>query len=285
MTGRVSILLLLLAISLGAAPAGCVGRREPAKKPGSESAPPTARTLRVFCATGIRPPVLLIADAFKQAHPGVEVRMQYGGSGALLGMLTTLKAEEYRPDIFIAGEDLYGNQAREQGLADEVLTMATFRPVVAVPRDNPLGIAKLDDLARPDVRVALGDAKTAIGGATDRLLNKAGLTVIRDNCRRGGSTVYEVANLLLPGQQGNASADAAIIWDATAVQGDFMGRFKLISIPQADDVRIVICRIADTPNRDLADDFIRLATAGQVAREAFTRFGYTAAELAPRSQP
>jgi ABC-type molybdate transport system substrate-binding protein len=72
-----------------------------------------------------------IKDAFERQHPGVEVRMEYDGSGKLLGRLVTAKAPEYRPDIYVAGDALYGEKAREQDLVDRTETLATFRPVIA----------------------------------------------------------------------------------------------------------------------------------------------------------
>jgi ABC-type molybdate transport system substrate-binding protein len=127
----------------------------------------------------------------------------------------------------------------------------------------------------------LGDNRaTAVGKATDALLEQADLTAVRRNSRVGGSTVQELANAVMLGH-----ADAAIIWDATTRQGDFAGQFKVIPIPQADDMRIVICRIKDARNRDLADAFIKLATDSDLARQAFTEDGYTVMQPNTRTEP
>ncbi len=275
--------LSVAAALVAVVPAGCVDRRSTEQDPdgsGGRSAGP-ARVLTVYCAAGIRPPMVRIAEAFQADHPGVQVRMEYDGSGKLLGRLVTAKAPEYRPDVFVAGDEFYGRRAQEQGLVDRIETMAFFRPVIAVPKDNPNSIETLSDLAADGLRVALGDSRaTAVGVATDALLEKADLMAVRRNSRVGGSTVQELANALLMGH-----ADAAIIWDATTYQGDFAGKFKVIAIPQADDVPIVICRVTGAKAAELADEFIEMAAGSEAARRAFREHHYTVRAPAPGSEP
>lgn len=278
-----SISLLAMALLVGGLAGGCVQRRsnDHQDRAAAHDGPAAPLVLRVYCAAGIRPPMARIKDAFERQHPGVEVRMEYDGSGKLLGRLVTAKAPEYRPDVYVAGDALYGEKAREQNLVDRIETLATFRPVIATAKDNPKLIESLSDLAREGVAVALGDSRaTAVGKATDALLERADLMAVRRNSRVGGSTVQELANAVMLGH-----ADAAIIWDATTHQGDFAGQFKVIPVPQADDVRIVICRIKDARNRDRADAFIKLATDSDVARQAFMENGYTVTQPKTAAEP
>jgi molybdate transport system substrate-binding protein len=275
--------LLAAALLIGALSGGCVERREkdPQDRGSGESHGAASSVLNVYCAAGIRPPMERIKDAFEKQHPGVEVRMEYDGSGKLLGRLVTAKAPEYRPDVFVAGDALYGEKARERGLVDRIETLATFRPVIAVPKSNPKSIRSLSDLAREGVAVALGDSRsTAVGKATDALLEKADLEAVRRNSRVGGSTVQELGNAVLLGH-----ADAAIVWDATTRQGDFAGAFEVIPIPQAENVPIVICRIKDARNRELADAVMKLATQSDLARQAFTAGGYTVSRPETEAKP
>jgi molybdate transport system substrate-binding protein len=275
--------LLAAALLVGALSGGCVERREKDfqdRGPG-ESHRAALSVLNVYCAAGIRPPMERIKDAFEEQHPGVEVRMEYDGSGKLLGRLVTAKALEYRPDVFVAGDPFYGDMAREHELVDRVETLATFRPVIAVPRSNPKSIGSLADLAREGLAVALGDSRaTAIGKATDALLEKADLKAVRRNSRVGGSTVQELGNAVMLGH-----ADAAIVWDVTTRQGDFAGAFTVIPIPQAENVPIVICRIKDARNRELANAFMKLATQSDLARQAFTADGYTVSRPETKAKP
>jgi len=275
--------LVAAGLLAAALPGGCAERGSQARPDqGSGETNPTAPlVLRVYCAAGIRPPMERIKDAFEKQHPGVETRMEYDGAGKLLGRLVTAKAPEYRPDVFVSGDALYGEKARQQGLVDRIETLASFRPVIAVPKSNPKSIGSLADLARPGLAVALGDSRaTAVGVATDALLEKANLMAVRRNSRVGGSTVQELGNAVMLGH-----ADAAIIWDATTHQGDFAGAFEVIPIPQAEDVPFVICRIKDARNRDLADAFLKLSTQSELARQAFTAEGYTVSRPEAEAKP
>lgn len=225
--------------------------------------------MQVYCAGGIRPPVKELADQFAADQGGLEIGLDYAGSGELLGRIRAM-AVENRPDLYVAGDEYYGDLAAEQGLVDRVETLARFVPVVAVKADNQ-GIHSLADLAGAGVKVALGEPRaTAIGKATDKLLSDRGQMAVRRQAVFTGKTVQELANQLLLGH-----VDAAIIWDATTRQGDYAGKFRIIEIPDAPAVRIVICRVKGTRHPELADAFIKAVT-GEAAAAIFEKHGFTA---------
>jgi len=237
-----------------------------------------ANQLTIYCAAGLREPMADLVPMFEKEHAPATVRIDYAGSGELLGRMKTASAPEYRPDIFIAAEESYAEQARQIGLVDRTETLAHFVPVIAVAAGNPKQIRTLADLARPDVMTALGEPRgPAIGLVTDRILQKAGLMSIRQNAGGSFATVQAVAAQVALG-----NADAAIIWDTVARQGDFRGLLDAIPIPDAPVVRVVICRVSQCAHRRLADDFIRLATTAEPARESFRRHGFT---VAPPASP
>jgi len=255
--------LAALLLSLAMLPAGgCDGRDAPAKT-----------ELKVYCAAGIQQPISEIASAFERGHAEVTVAADFaGGSGTQLGKIRTADAH-YRPDIYVAGDEFYGDRARELGLVDRVETLGYFVPVIAVKKGNQASIHKLADLRRAGLQLVLGDdRKTAIGKATAKILARAGLEDIENVAKvsRGG-TVQELAIAVSDGP-----ADATIIWDATARQGRFPERLETFEIPNAPIVRMVICRVAGTPRRELADAFIDQALSAQ-AKASFVKFGFTVA--------
>jgi ABC-type molybdate transport system substrate-binding protein len=110
------------------------------------------------------------------------------------------------------------------------------------------------------------------------MLRAASLAAVCENAVAHGSTVQEMARTVMLGH-----ADATIIWDATARQGDFAKTLTTIAIPGAPTVRIVICRVSDTPRAELADAFIDYVRTGDSSRAAFTKYGFTVA--APTTAP
>jgi molybdenum ABC transporter molybdate-binding protein len=181
------------------------------------------KPLLVFCAAGIKPPVEAVAREYEQTF-GVRVQLQYGGSGTLLSNLRVAEAG----DLFLAADESYMKSARDFGLLAETIPLARQRPVISVAKGNPKNIRTLDDLRRPDVRVAAANPDAASIGRTMRaLLQQAGqwdgfekrVTVFKP-------TVNDVANDVKIG-----SVDAGIVWDATARQ---YPELELVTVPLFD---------------------------------------------------
>ncbi|MHC4433367.1 MAG: substrate-binding domain-containing protein [Planctomycetota bacterium] len=150
--------------------------------------------LLVYCAAGIKPPVLELAREFEEKY-GTPIQLQYGGSGTLLSNVEVSQ----RGDLYIAGDRSYIDIASERGLIDEVFPLAYLRPVIAVSRGNPKGINGIGDLLQEGIRIALGNPDTAsIGKQTKKFLTQAGLwEQIRKQTESSGvfkPTVPEVAN-------------------------------------------------------------------------------------------
>lgn len=141
----------------------------PSRKSQSTSAA-GQKSLLVFCAAGISAPVEAAAREYEQAY-GVRVQLQYGGSGALLSNLRLTDTG----DLYLAADESYTKSARAMGLLAEIIPLARQRPVIAVARGNPKKIHTLEDLRRPDVRVAMANPDAASIGRTVRdLLQKSG---------------------------------------------------------------------------------------------------------------
>ena len=144
-----------------------------------------------FCAAGIKPPVEEIAKKYESEY-GISVNVQYGGSGTLLSNIQVSRTG----DLYLAGDESYLRIASEKGLVDEVLPVARMHSVIAVSAGNPRKIARIEDLIRPGIRVALGNPGAAsIGKQTRKILEAAGLwKKVKENVRVFKPTVGEVAN-------------------------------------------------------------------------------------------
>jgi molybdate transport system substrate-binding protein len=215
------------------------------------------KTLKLYCAAGVQKPVDELVDLFKSRHAGVEFEVVYQGSGTLLAQIALSKTG----DLYIAGDEVFMDQAREKGLIARAQRMAVFTPVVAVPKGNPQHVASFEDLAKAGVRVGLGDEKAAaVGGASVRLLTRLGIWPgVQKNIAVTAGTVDQLAI-----QTSLGNLDASIIWDATAWQ--FKERVEVVARGDTESqVGVPIGILRFTQNEALADEFVRLATSPEAA--------------------
>lgn len=132
-----------------------------------------AENLKIFSGAGLMKPMEELRQNFEKKH-NVTIDVHYGSSGEIFGMLGVGQT----CDVFIPGAEKYTKDAIKNGWIDKssMKTIVKHVPVIVVPSGNPANIKSLDDLARPGVKVALGDPKAAaIGKVAKKMLTKAGL--------------------------------------------------------------------------------------------------------------
>ena len=168
----------------------------------------SANTLTVFCAAGLKKPVEVIAAKYRE-ESGVEVQLQYGGTGTLLSQIRVAQ----RGDIFIAADDAGIADARKFEAIREVIPFVRQRPVIAVRTGNPKKIATLADLARDDVKLALANPEAAAIGRSVRTALGDKYEPLAKHATVQKPTVTEIAADLSLG-----AVDAAILWDSTVPQ-------------------------------------------------------------------
>ncbi len=224
---------------------------------------PGVADLFVYCAAGMRYPMDEIVHAYSKEY-GVNVQVQYGGSNTLLSQLRVGKSG----DLFLAADDSYVREAQTMGLAQEVIPLATMRPVIAIRRDAKKRIASVDDLLQPGLRIACGNPDAAaIGKATKSLLQESGHWASLDRqINESGvfkPTVNEVANDIKLG-----SVDAGIIWDTTAAQ---YPELEAIRVPELEsgvaNVDIAVLKSSRHPTAAL--HFARYAGARDKGLQSF----------------
>jgi molybdate transport system substrate-binding protein len=168
-------------------------------------------TLYLYCGAGLRPMMDPAVEAFKKQKPKVRIDVGYAGSGCLLSQLTFSR----RGDLYMPGEDFYLTQASEKGYISGQKPIGYFEPVLLVQKGNPKGIKSLQDLSKPGLKVAVGEAQAcAVGHATDLMLKQAKML---DKIKR--NIVLEAGNVP---ELGNAvklqSVDVSIVWNITGAQ-------------------------------------------------------------------
>ena len=170
---------------------------------------PPAASLTLYCAAGLKKPIEAIAQQYEK-ETGTRIDLQFGGTGTLLSQLQVAK----RGDLFLAADAGALNDATKLDLIREVLPLAFQRPVIAVKKGNPKGIAQLSDLLRSDVKLALPNPEAAsIGKVSRQLLGEDRWTQLAQASAVMKPTVTEVAADVTIG-----AVDAALVWDATVPQ-------------------------------------------------------------------
>ncbi len=219
--------------------------------------------LVVYAGAGFRRPIEVAAERFRSVAPS---ELTFAGSGCLLAQAEL----SGKGDLFIPGELFYIELARARGLAEEPVPLAILRPVIAVPRDNPLGIHALADLARLGLRIGLGDPKSvAVGIAAERLLaGRPDREAILGNVRSRALNVNEIGSQIALG-----ALDAGIVWDATVPL--FAGKLEAVVLPESAAQRSVVAGAVLTMARNRAAAAAFLAfLASEDGAAIFRQQGY-----------
>jgi len=231
------------------------------------AAAPAASTLRVAAAASLADAFGAVARAFEAAHPGTVVRLDLAGSQQL-----TLQLEQgAAADVFASADPRWMDVVREHGLVSgEPRVFARNRLVVIVPRDNPAGIERLQDLAKPGVKVVMGAEAVPVGAY--------GRAVLRNLSRAAGFDPdfarRVLANLVseeesvksVAGKVQLGEADAGLVYRSD-VSSALARAVRVLEIPDSANVLasypIAVLRDSRSPER--AREFVALvlSAAGQ----------------------
>ena len=220
-------ILIGLLILISVASVGCMS--ENTKVNEINKKPLEGKTIVVCCGAGLMKPMNELIKGFEN-ETGAKVQVHYGGSAELYGILKTTGC-----DVFIPGAYYYMEMAMKNGyiLNDTVKNITYHIPVIAVPKGNPKHIQSLEDLAKPGVRVVLGDPKAcAIGKVSKKILEKNGLwDKVEKNVVTFTPTVNQLLIYIATGQ-----ADATIIWEDMTTWAEGKGKIEVIQIPKDKNI-------------------------------------------------
>ena len=233
----------------------------------SAGSPPV---LRVYLCSAAQKPWKEIIQAFTR-ETGIRVEAVYGSSGSLLAQLRLAGGDVYAP-----AAPYYIEKAVKERLVDPstVRKVVLLYPVILVPRGNPAGIHSLGDLARPGVRVGLGEtSRVAVGRYAKQLLQQCGLwEKVKRNIVVYAKNVADLTNYVAIG-----AVDAAITWDVN--HWWYPGKTEAIPIPKEcwknlGPSYIPIAVAAGSKHPGLAKRFIDFVTRSPVARSIWLHYHY-----------
>jgi molybdate transport system substrate-binding protein len=165
-----------------------------------------AQSITVFCGSASKPAMEKIATLFER-ETNIKVNLIFGGSGTLLSQIELSKQGE----IYVPGSPDYILIAKNKKLiiADSDRIVSYLVPAIITPKGNPAAVQSLEDLAKPGLRVGIGNPKTVcLGLYTIELLEKNGLLEkVLDNVVTFGASCSKTANLAAMNQ-----LDAILGW-------------------------------------------------------------------------
>ncbi len=216
-----------------------------------------ATTLVVYAASSLTEAFTAIGAAFEERHAGVRVVFNFAGSQAL----STQIEHGAAADLFAAADTIHVDRLREMNLlADDPVIFAENRLIVALPAANPADVRTLRDLARPGVRIVIGQENVPVGRYTRRMLanlsaeaayGSAFGAAVRANVRSEELNVRQVLAKVALGE-----ADAGIVYVSDAAAGT--AEIATLEIPAHANVKAEypIALLAASKQEALARRFI-----------------------------
>jgi len=207
----------------------------------SKSGKTSTRPLVMLVAAGLRNPVEQVLADY-EAEFGVPIEVQYGGSNMLLNQLKVNKFDQ--PDLYLAADAFFTDQAVTEGLATEVIAIAYQEPVVAFRTDRALSVTSWAELVDNDLRWSMADPDQAAIGKNirDLLTNIRPISSdtqgdlwerLQSQTTRLGvfkPTVNEVANDIKIG-----AVDVGIVWSSTVASPEYKDELSLITLAQLEE--------------------------------------------------
>ena len=221
--------------------------------------------LLLFSGAGLRQPTDRLVQKF-QKETGHTIRVSYAGSGQLMSSILASGLG----DLFMPGAFFYIKKLEKMGRIDSSKNVVAHTAVVGVNIHKTNLIRSFDDLARPGLRLAMGDPKAmAFGRVAQKILSRSPLKeAILKNVVVYGATVKQLAMYVAQGD-----VDAAIIGRADAFQ--FRDQIQTVPIPteyfQPETVAIAVLK--DSKHPEAASQFRDFMTSKE-SIAVFEHFGF-----------
>jgi molybdate transport system substrate-binding protein len=232
---------------------GC-GSSSSAGSSSSSSTSAGSAKLTVFAAASLAKVFPQIAADFQKTHAGAQFAFDFAGTDTL-----TAQIEQGAPaDVFAGASTRYGVELSGKGLIDTPQPFATNRLVVIVPAANPAHIASLGDLAKPGVKLVIGDPTVPIGTYTRTVLANLNATLgagySAKVLKNVVSNALQVTSVVSSVELGEADVGFVYVTDARSA-GDKVHCIALPAVAQAT-AAYPIAAVKSSSNAGLAQQFV-----------------------------
>ena len=165
------------------------------------------KTITAFCGAASKPAMEEAAQAFTR-QTGIKVYLNFGGSGTVLSQMKIAK----EGDLYIPGSPDYMVMAERDGVVESgsAKIIAYLIPSIVVQPGNPKNIQTLADLAKPGIKVGIGNPESVcVGLYAFEILEHGGLLeAVGKNVVTYAGSCDKTATLIA-----FKSVDAIIGWD------------------------------------------------------------------------
>ncbi len=238
---------------------GCSGL-QPAPTP-----TPQPVTVNVSAAASLTEAFQQIGSQFEAQHPGAKVVFNFGGSQQLAEQI----AQGAPVDVFASANKKQMDAAVQTNRIskDVPVNFVQNRLVVVAPAKQAGAMTRLDDLARPGLKIVLGAKEVPVGQYAFDFLDKAdksgayGTDFKQKVLANVASYEQDVKAVVTKVSLGEADAGVVYATDAASA-GD-----KVASLAIPDDVNVVavypMAALADSKHAELAKAFVDFVRAPQ----------------------
>ena len=232
----------------------------------------TPRTLTVFAAASLTQALEQIGHDFETQNPGVHIRFSFAGSQALRTQI-----EQGAPaDVFASASrtDMDALVDSKHANSSAVRPLVTNQLEVILPAANRAGLSRLQDLARPGLKLVLAAPDVPVGSYARQSLRLmeadfgAGFSdkVLSNVVSQEDNVKQVVAKVQL------GEADAGIVYVSDAVAAPDL---QTMEIPPAFNItaEYVIAPLNTARDRGLAGAFVD-HTLSPTAQSVFAKWGF-----------
>jgi len=243
-------LVALAALALLTVAAACGSSSSPSSQTSASSQISTSsQTLTVFAAASLKSTFTDLGTQFESAHPGTTVAFSFGGSADLVTQL-----QQGAPaDVFASADTKNMDKATGDKLVDGTpVIFASNTLEIAVPPDNPAGVASFKDLSKPTVKLVLCAPEVPCGSAAQKIETATGISL------KPVSEEQSVTDVLNKVETGEGDAGLVYVTDVKSAAA------KVKGITFAESAKAVnqypIAALSASKNKDLATEFVSLVT-------------------------
>lgn len=242
--------------------AGCADTDLIASESRPEAGDEIGGTVLVFAAASLTDVMADVAAGFEVANPSVDVEVNVAGSSSLGEQIL----EGAPADVFAsANQTTMDRVVAEGAVVDTPRVFAANRLQIAVPVDNPAGIAGLFDFADESLLLGLCIETVPCGDFARQALAKAGVEPSID------TEEPDVRALLAKVATGELDGGVVYETDILAVSDTVAG----VVIEPEYNVEAVypIARLSDAPNPAAAEEFVAYVLSDD-GRGVLDRYGF-----------
>lgn len=255
---RAKSAVVALMVSILLALTSCGGVSQGAE---SGSGPKEAETLTVLAASSLTDAFGELAETFEKENPGVKVKTSYESSSTLLAQI-----QQGAPaDVFASADTAKMQTAVKDGLVSgEPRIFVKNREVVMTPKDNPAGIERFRDIAKPGVKLVLAEDEVPAAEYAKEILDKA------DEEYGGGFEKAVMSNIVSREADVRASVNRVALGEADATFGyasdytpDVRDKVQKVEIPANLNIVAMypIAALKDSKEPELAQKWLDLVTS------------------------